>query len=182
MKTPTVLVPVAHGSESLEAVTIVNVLRRAELEVTVASVESELLVNGTRGLRLQADKRLLDTLGHKYDLIVLPGGERGAEALHRNAPLIEMLHQQNEGQRWFAAICAAPALTLAPHHLLDGRKATCYPAFKRKLQNFVDQPVVVDGHCVTSQGPATAMPFALKLVEILAGAAKSKEVATALLA
>jgi len=182
MKTPTALLPIAHGSESLEAVTLVNVLRRAEIEVTVASVEADLLVNGTRGLRLHADKRLLEALGHKYDLIVLPGGERGAETLHRNAPLIEMLHQQNEAQRWFGAICAAPALTLAPYHLLDDRQATCYPAFKRKLPHYVDQAVVVDGKCVTSQGPATAMAFALKLVELLAGPVKSRETAAALLA
>ncbi|MBV8062160.1 MAG: DJ-1/PfpI family protein, partial [Nevskia sp.] len=163
-------------------VTIVNVLRRAEIEVTLASIESELAVSGTRGLRLHADKRLLDTLGHCYSLIALPGGEKGAEALGRNAPLVEMLHQQNDAKHWLAAICAAPALTLAPQHLLDGRAATCYPAFKAKLPRYVDKPVVVDGHFVTSQGPGTALAFALKLVEVLAGAGKSKEVATALLA
>jgi 4-methyl-5(b-hydroxyethyl)-thiazole monophosphate biosynthesis len=182
MKTPTALVPVAHGSESLETVTIVNVLRRAELEVTLASIESDLAVSGTRGLRLHADKRLLDVLGQRYSLIVLPGGEKGAEALGRNAPLIEMLHQQNDARHWLGAICAAPALTLAPQHLLENRQATCYPAFRNKLPRFVDQPVVVDGHFVTSQGPATAMLFALKLVELLAGPVKRKEVAGALLA
>lgn len=182
MKTPTALVPVAHGSESLETVTLVNVLRRAEVEVTVASIETELAVSGTRGVRLHADKRLLDALGHKYDLIALPGGEKGAEALNRHAPLIEMLQQQNDAKHWLAAICAAPALALAPHHLLDGRKATCYPAFKSRLPHYVDQPVVVDGHCVTSQGPGTAMAFALILVELLAGPVRRQEVATALLA
>jgi 4-methyl-5(b-hydroxyethyl)-thiazole monophosphate biosynthesis len=181
MKTPTALVPVAHGSESLETVSIVNVLRRAEVEVTLASIESELTVSGTRGVRLHADKRLLDILGHRFDLIALPGGEKGAEALGRNAPLVEMLHQQNDAQHRLAAICAAPALTLAPQHLLDDRQATCYPAFKSKLPKFVDHPVVVDGHFVTSQGPATAMLFALTLVELLAGPAKRKEVAAALL-
>jgi protein deglycase len=182
MKTPTALVPMAHGSESLETITIVNVLRRAELEVTLAGIEPELDVSGTRGVRLHADKRLLDVLGHRYDLIVLPGGEKGAEALGRNAPLVEMLHQQNDAQHWLAAICAAPALTLAPQHLLDSRQATCYPTFRSKLPKFIDQPVVVDGHFVTSQGPATAMAFALTLVELLAGPAKRKEVAAALLA
>lgn len=181
MKTPTALVPVAHGSESLETVTIVNVLRRAEVEVTLASIESDLAVSGTRGLRLHADKRLLDALGHKYNLIALPGGEKGADALGRNAPLLEMLHQQNDAQHWLGAICAAPALTLAPQHLLDHRQATCYPAFKARLPKFVDKPVVVDGHFVTSQGPATAMAFALTLVELLAGPSRAKEVAAALL-
>ena len=181
MKTPTALIPVAHGSESLETIVMVNVLRRAEVEVTVASVENELVVSGTRGVRLHADKRLLVTLGHKYQLIALPGGEKGAEALNRHAPLIEMLQEQNDLKHWLAAICAAPALTLAPHHLLDGRQATCYPAFKARLPHYVDKPVVVDGHCVTSQGPGTAMAFALILVELLAGPAKSREVAAGLL-
>lgn len=182
MKTPTALVPVAHGSESLETVTIVNVLRRAEVEVTLASIEPDLVVSGTRGVRLHADKRLLDTLEHRYDLITLPGGEKGAEALNRHAPLIEMLEQQNDANRWLGAICAAPALVLAPHRLLNGRQATCYPAFRHKLPKYVDKPVVIDGHCVTSQGPATAMLFALMLVELLCGAPRSKEVADALLA
>lgn len=182
MKTPSALIPVAHGSESLETVTIVNVLRRAEVEVTVASIESEVTVSGTRGIRLHADKRLLDALGHKYDLIALPGGEKGAEAMNRHAPLIEMLQQQDDLKHWLAAICAAPALTLAPHHLLDRRQATCFPAFRSRLPHYVDKPVVVDGHLVTSQGPATAMAFALILVELLLGPVKSREVAAGLLA
>ena len=182
MKTPTALIPVAHGSESLETITIVNVLRRAEIEVTVASIENELAVSGTRGVRLTADKRLLDALGHKYDLIVLPGGEKGAEAFNRHAPLIEMVQQQNDAQHWLGAICAAPALTLAPHHLLDRRQATCYPAFKNRLPRYVDKTVVTDGHVITSQGPGTALAFALILVELLAGPAKGREVAAALLA
>lgn len=181
MKTPTALIPVAHGSESLETVTMVNVLRRAEMDVTVASIETELAVSGTRGVRLHADKRLLDTLGHRYDLIALPGGEKGADALNRHAPLVEMLQQQNDAQHWLAAICAAPALTLAPHHLLDHRQATCYPAFKQRLPRYVDKPVVVDGHVITSQGPGTALAFALIMVELLVGPARGREVAAALL-
>ena len=182
MKTTSVLVPIAHGSESLEAVTLVNVLRRGGLEVTVASIESELTVSGTRGVRLTADKRFLDAHNHPYDLIALPGGEKGAEALNRHAPLIELLQEQDDRNHWIGALCAAPALVLAAHHLLDGRRATCYPTFRKKLANWVDEAVVVDGHIVTSQGPATALPFSLKLVELLAGLEKSRQVATELLA
>jgi 4-methyl-5(b-hydroxyethyl)-thiazole monophosphate biosynthesis len=176
-----VLVPIAHGSESLETVTIVNVLRRAEVEVTVASIESEVHVTGTRGIPLTADKRFVQTLDEKYGMIVLPGGEKGAGALGRYAPLVEKLVVQDDQGKWFAAICAAPALVLAPHHLLDQRRATCYPSFRDKLPQFVDQPVVIDGHCVTSQGPATAMAFALKLAELLAGEAKARQVAAGML-
>lgn len=176
-----VLIAVAHGSESLETVTIVNTLRRAELEVTVASIENELVVNGTRGIKLVADRRFLEVRDHNFALIVLPGGEKGAEALSRHAPLIEMVEEQNDARRPLAAICAAPALTLAAHHLLNGRRATCYPSFKKKLPKYVDEAVVVDGHIITSQGPATAMRFALYLTELLAGAASRRQVADALL-
>jgi 4-methyl-5(b-hydroxyethyl)-thiazole monophosphate biosynthesis len=176
-----VLVAVAHGSESLETVAIVNVLRRAELEVTLASIETDLVIAGTRGVRFAADKRLLDARDQVWQMIVLPGGEKGADALGRHMPLIEMLHAQDRAELAIAAICAAPALTLASHHLLDRRRATCYPAFKARLPQYVDEAVVSDGHYITSQGPGTAIPFALALVERLAGKPLRDRVATALL-
>ncbi|GAC1621439.1 MAG: protein deglycase YajL [Nevskia sp.] len=176
-----VLLAIAHGSESLETVTLINVLRRAEIEVVVASIESELTVTGTRGIKLTADARFLDAREHRYEMIVLPGGEKGADALSRHMPLIEMLEQQNHARRTIAAICAAPALTLAPHHFLVGRRATCHPAFKDRLDPWIDEPVVIDGHLATSQGPATALPFALKLAELLAGAVQRNGVAAAML-
>ena len=176
-----VLVPVAHGSESLETVTLINVLRRAGVEVVVASIGSDPTVIGTRGIKLVADACFLDVRDHRYEMIVLPGGEKGAEALSRHQPLIEMLDGQNDDRRLIAAICAAPALTLAPHHFLDGRRATCYPAFKDRITRWIDEPVVIDGHLVTSQGPATALPFALRLAELLAGAVTRDAVAAALL-
>lgn len=176
-----VLVAVAHGSESLETVAIVNVLRRAELEVTVASIEPDLVLSGTRGIRLAADRLLIDARDHRWEMIVLPGGEKGADALGRHAPLLEMIYAQDEAGRPLAAICAAPALTLACHHLLDHRRATCYPAFKSWLPNYVDEAVVVDGHVITSQGPGTAIPFALALVERLAGQPLRDKVAAGML-
>lgn len=175
------LVPVAYGSESLEAITLVNVLRRAGVRVTVASTEPELAVIGTRDVTLTADVLFKDIADIAFDLIVLPGGEKGSENLGKHALLIEKLRKQRLEQKWFGGLCAAPALTLSPHGLLDGKQATCYPAFKEKLLHFVDQPVVVDGHCVTAQGPATALPFALKLVEILCGEEKRRLVEQAML-
>jgi len=172
-----VLVPIAHGSESFETVALVNVLRRAEFEVTLASIERDLVVTGTRALKLSADKRFFDVTDEKFELIVLPGGEKGALALTRHAPLIEKLELHSERKKWLGAICAAPAFVLAPHHLLDGRQATCYPAFKEQLPKWIDQAVVTDGHIVTSQGPATALAFALHLVELLGGAALGRRVA-----
>ena len=177
----TALVVVADGSESLETVTVVNVLRRAGVKVTLAALGNS-PVSGTRGIALMPDSHYDVVASHQFDLIVLPGGETGARSLGAHAPLIEKLRQQRLAHRWIGAICAAPALALAPHGLIDGKQATCYPAFRDKLLHFVDRPVVVDGHCVTSQGPATAIAFALELVERLRGAATRKSVADALLA
>ncbi|MES2489883.1 MAG: DJ-1 family glyoxalase III [Pseudomonadota bacterium] len=175
------LVPIAYGSESLEAVMLINVLRRAGVRVTVASTEPELAVIGTRDITLTADVLFKDIADVAFDLIVLPGGEQGSVNLGKHGPLIEKLRQQRIDKKWYAAICAAPALALSPNGLLDGKQATCYPSFKDKLLHFVDQPIVVDGHCITAQGPATALPFALKLVEVLCGEDKRKLVAQGML-
>ncbi len=176
------LVAIANGSESLEAVTVINVLRRAGVKVTVASVERTLAVKGTRDITLAADTRYERIAKKNFDLIVLPGGEKGAKTLGRHKALIVKLRAQRQAKRWTAAICAAPALALSPQGLLDGKQATCYPAFKDKLLHYVNQPVVVDGHCITSQGPATALAFSLQLVEALCGAGKRSEIARQMLA
>jgi 4-methyl-5(b-hydroxyethyl)-thiazole monophosphate biosynthesis len=177
-----VLVPIAHGSESLETITIVNLLRRAQFEVVVASIEIGLVVRGTRAIPLTASALLEDVAAQNFDLIALPGGEEGAKALGRNDTLVHKLHRQRFDKRPYAAICAAPAFVLAPNQLLDGMRATCYPAFREQLSQYVDEPVVVDGLCTTSQGPATAIAFTLSLIEGLAGAEKRDAVAKALLA
>ncbi|MEK6806844.1 MAG: DJ-1 family glyoxalase III [Pseudomonadota bacterium] len=178
----TALVPVAHGSESLETVTVINVLRRAGVKVTVASVEKTRTIKGTRGITLTADQAWAGVAKKTFDLIALPGGEKGARKLARHKPLIEKLHAQRLNKRWTGAICAAPALVLSPQGLLDGKQATCHPAFKTELLHYVNKPVVVDGHCITSQGPATALAFALQLVEVLCGAAQRAEIAKQVLA
>lgn len=176
------LVPIAHGSESLETIAIVNLLRRAEVRVSLASIERTLAVEGTRGITLTADCAFADVAGQDFELIALPGGEKGAEALANHGALIEKLRQQRLAHRWTGAICAAPALVLSPHGLLDGKQATCYPAFRERLLHFVDRAVVVDGHCITSQGPATAVAFGLELVNVLCGPEKRREIAQAVLA
>lgn len=175
------LIPVADGSESLETVAIVNLLRRADVEVTVAGIGAGRTISATRGIALSADALLGDVLDQAFDLIALPGGEAGARALGACAPLVEKLKTQRREHRWYGGICAAPALVLSPHGLLDGKQATCYPAFRQALLHFVDRPVVVDGHCITSQGPATAIAFGLQLVEALCGTARRRQVAEAVL-
>lgn len=164
-----VLIPIANGSESLETVTLVNVLRRADIDVCVASITSTRSVNGTRGIRLSADLELSAAVGRDFDAIILPGGEDGSRALGECKLLIERLTRQRLAHQWYGAICAAPALALSPNGLLDGKQATCHPAFREHLLHYVDQPVVTDGHCMTSQGAGTALAFALDWVTQLAG-------------
>lgn len=176
------LIPIAHGSESLETVTVANILRRGGVEVTLASVESSTTVLGTRDIKLIADAAFSDAGRRDYDLIVLPGGEKGAATLADHFALVEKLRAQRQQHKWTAAICAAPALVLSKHGLLDGKQATCYPALREQLLHYVDLPVVVDGHCVTSQGPATAVAFGLKLVEVLCGEPAARKVSQDLLA
>lgn len=175
-----VLVPIAEGTEEIEAATIIDVLRRAGAEVTVASVGS-LQVTASRGMKLVADGLIADCKGQSFDLIALPGGMPGAEHLRDCAVLIEMLNRQKSAGKLYAAICATPAVALARHGLLDGKRATCYPSLQEQLPKASDERVVVDGNCITSQGPGTAMEFAVELVRQLFGAEKAQAVAGPLL-
>ncbi len=177
------LISLADGVEDIECVTLIDVLRRAEVEVVVASIEGRRMITCARGTRLTADTMLVDVLAQDFDLIVLPGGMPGAQHLAEHEPLAEKVREQAKAGKLFAAICAAPALALQQYGVLKQRRMTCYPAFSDRLSGctFVDQPVVVDGNCITSQGPGTAMEFALTLVEQLKGKGKRKEVAEAML-
>ena len=175
--TKKVLVPIADGTEEIEAVCIIDVLRRAGADVTVASVDS-LQVTASRGVKLVADNLISDCTNETYDLIALPGGIPGAEHLRDSAELEQMLREQYESNRLYGGICAAPAVVLQNHGFLKGRQATCHPVFVHQLENtdLVETRVVVDGPCITSRGPGTALEFALKLVEMLFGREKAEEV------
>ncbi|MDQ1351218.1 MAG: protein deglycase [Acidobacteriota bacterium] len=177
-----VLVPIADGAEEIEAVAIIDVLRRAGAEVTVASVmKDQLQVTASRGVKLVADQPINKCMDIPFDLIALPGGIPGAQHLHDSKELTQLLERQNQGGKLYAAICAAPAVVLFPHGLLSHRRATCHPGRVKTFENTdteaVNARVVVDGNCITSQGPGTAIEFSLKLVELLFGPEKAKEVA-----
>ena len=175
----TVLVPIADGSEEIEAVCTIDTLRRSGAQVTVASVMDHLEITASRGVKLVADKLIGDCLQETYDVIALPGGMPGAEHLRDSKELISLLKQQRQEGRIYAAICASPVVVLQYHGLLVDKKATCHPSFADKLENqdAVEQRVVVDGNCVTSRGPGTAIEFALKLIELLFDADKAQKVA-----
>ena len=152
--TKTVLVPIADGSEEMEAVTIIDVLRRAGASVTVASV-GNLIVTCSRGVKIEADTHIDQCISQTFDLIALPGGIPGAENLRDAKTLIRMLGQQKEEGRFFAAICASPAVVFQHHGLIDHLNATCHPAFSDQLKDKDNRSarVVMDGGCITSSGP-----------------------------
>ncbi|MFP4247745.1 MAG: DJ-1 family glyoxalase III [Halochromatium sp.] len=166
---PRVLIPLAPGCEELEAVTLIDLLRRADLKVVTAALEPG-PVTCSRGTVLVADVDLDEVAEDDFDLIVLPGGQPGATHLDRDTRVHDLLARQAAADRWSAAICAAP-MVLASTGLLDGRSATSFPgaidAARYPEIKLLEQPVVIDGKVVTSRGPGTAMDFALQLIELL---------------
>ena len=173
-----VLIPLAPGFEDLEAVTLVDLLRRAGIEVITAGLHAG-LIEGSRGVRVQPDATLDEVMARDFDMIALPGGMPGAEHLKNDARVQAMLRRLGQAGKYTAAICAAP-IALAQAGLLEGRRATSYPGFVDKLglpnTTCLDDPVVVDGTVATSRGPGTAMDFALTLIELLVGKNKRDQV------
>ncbi len=180
----TAMIPLAQGCEELEAVTIMDILVRGEVEVTRVALDDERVVQASRGTLLVADTSLEEVEKQAFDCIALPGGLPGADYLEQNIHLRAMLKRQAQAGRLVAAICAAPKVLVAAG-LLDGKQATSYPGVidqhPAPNMQYLNQPVVVDGNIITSQGPATAMAFALKLVEQLQGKQVRDEVAAGLL-
>jgi protein deglycase len=177
-----VLVPLAPGFEDLEATTIVDILRRAGVEVVTAGLEPG-LVQGSRGMRVQPDASLGEVMDRDFDMIALPGGLPGAEHLRNDERIQVLLRRLSASGRFTAAICAAP-MALGRAGLLDGRRITGFPGIVDRLDppgaSYLTEPVVVDGKVVTSRGPGTAMDFALTLAELLAGRDKREQVEAAL--
>ncbi len=173
-----VLVPLAQGCEEIEAVTVVDVLRRAGIEVVTAGLAPG-MVKASHGMQLVPDTTLDAVLEQPFDMVVLPGGMPGASHLAKDARLLELLRRMAGQGKYVAAICAAPTV-LAQAGLLRGKAATSYPGFLDQSpaegMTYLSDAVVADGRIVTSRGPGTAMDFALKLVELLAGEAKRREV------
>jgi 4-methyl-5(b-hydroxyethyl)-thiazole monophosphate biosynthesis len=174
--TASVLVPIAPGSEELEAVTVIDLLRRAQFELVVAGLDDG-PVRASRDTVLMPDRALAAVAGREFDLVVLPGGLPGARRLADSELLAGVLARQRDRGGWIAAICAAP-MVLARHGLLDGRRATSFPGALDAFDAVerLDEPVVVDGRIVTSRGPGTAMDFALELIERLGSRALAVEV------
>ncbi|MAD45848.1 MAG: hypothetical protein CMI02_06815 [Oceanospirillaceae bacterium] len=180
------LVGIADGSEDIEAVSIIDTLRRGGVEVTVASVMDSQQITCANGTKITADAMISDCDGQQWDAVIAPGGMPGAEHLSDNAVFTGLMKKQLADNKVAAAICASPAVVMAKHGMLDGKKATCYPGFEELLLESatmaLTEAVVVDENIVTSRGPATAVTFALVLVGKLCGPEKSREVGQGMLA
>ncbi|WP_024328655.1 DJ-1 family glyoxalase III [Thioalkalivibrio sp. ALR17-21] len=163
-----VLVPLASGSEELEAVTMIDLFRRAGFEVTVAGQETG-PVTCSRATVIHPESDLESALGEDFDLIAIPGGLPGANHLRDDPRLITRLQKQAEAGRHVAAICAAPKV-LAQAGLLQDRRATCFTgALDGTGVESSGAAVEIDGNVITGRGPGVAMDFALAVIEELAG-------------
>ena len=173
-----VLVPLADGFEEIEAVTVIDVLRRGGVDVVSASVHDRLEVRGAHGMQLKADRQFDEAKADAYDAIVLPGGGACAETFRGLQPLHERLRRQQDEQRLLCAICAAPTVLEAAGVLGEGTEVTCYPTCRDDLERpWSDVPVVADGNVITGQAPGTAMLFGLVILQTLAGERVARKVA-----
>jgi protein deglycase len=172
-----ILVPLANGFEEIEAVNVIDILRRADMEVVTTGLK-EGLVEGSHKIKVLPDTTL-DKIDYRdYDGLVLPGGAPGFVNLGNDERILKMAREMDREGKVVGAICAAPSV-LIKAGVLQGRKATVSPSGKAQVQacaNFSEERVVVDGNLVTSRSPGTALEFALKLVEVLAGENKMQMV------
>ncbi|AFY70842.1 DJ-1 family protein [Thalassoporum mexicanum PCC 7367] len=173
---PKALVPLAEGVEEIEAITIVDVLRRGEIEVMTTGLDS-IIVTGSHQITIMADQILQHIKAHDYDLLVLPGGP-GTKTLREDPRIIEIVKDHVAAGKLTAAVCAAPTVLSAAGVLAD-KRATSFPGTEADMQvgEYVHEAVVVDGKIVTSRGPGTVMAFALKLVELVQGQAIADKLA-----
>lgn len=163
-----VMVILADGYEEIEAVSVVDILRRAQIETDIIGLKDG-AVKSSRNMKIMPDKVISDIIADEYDMIVLPGGMPGAKHINESAEVAEILKQFDAEEKFIAAICASP-FVLAEKGILKGCMATSYPSVKElveKVSDYQEAGVVVDEHIITSRGPATAAEFAFTLVELL---------------
>lgn len=170
-----VIVPLAQGFEEIEAITIVDVLRRADIDVTTLFLDKNPVV-GSHNITVFADNNINEIDHEHIESIILPGGMPGSKNLKESNTIISLIKQVSLKNGLIGAICAAP-MVLGHAGILQGRDATCYPGFEHEMKgaNPVDKPVVIDSNIITSKGPGSAIPFALEIVERLKGSEMKSE-------
>jgi protein deglycase len=172
-----ILMPLAEGFEEIEAITVIDILRRADIDVVVAGLNDG-IIEGAHKVKVQPDTSLDELNLDEFDGLILPGGFPGYVNLEKDDRVITMVKQMNRAGKCVAAICCAPYL-LMKAGILQGKRATVSPSGKAKMAAYArysEDRVVVDGNLVTSQSPGTAMEFALKLVEVLSGVEKMRQI------
>lgn len=177
-----VCVFLANGFEEIEGLTVVDLLRRAEIEVTTVSITKETLVHGAHGIDVAADILFEEMDYEEQDMLVLPGGMPGTLHLGEHEGLKILLQQFYEKEKYIAAICAAPSV-LGKYGLLKGKKATSYPGFEEALigAEYVEDAVAVSDFIITSRGMGTAIDFSLALIEKLVGKEKAEQIGKAII-
>lgn len=177
-----ILVPISNGFEEIEAVSIIDVCKRANIEVTIAGVEG-LETTGAHGIKIISDDIIENMSSDNFDMIVLPGGLPNAFTLADNENVQLLLKEFKEKKKKIGAICAAP-YALHKAGVLE-KNYTCYPSFEQKIKidgYHSNNPTIIDGNVITSRGPATAMTFGLEIVKLLCGEDVYTQVKNGLLA
>jgi len=177
-----VCIQLAEGFEEIEAISIIDVLRRADINITIVSMEDKIMVKGAHRIEIKADK-LFEAVNYDYiDMIILPGGMPGAKNLGEHIGLRKKIKSFVQKDKYLAAICAAP-MVYGKMGLLINHNAISYPGFEKFLEGatIVDEKVVQSGKIITSKGPGTSLYFALKLVEIIKGKDIASEIKKAML-
>lgn len=172
------LVPLAYGSEEMEAVIIIDLLRRADINVVIAGDNA--IVTCSRGVKIVPDRPLTDIAeDENFGAIVLPGGSRGVDGLIEDENLISLLKHNKSEDNLICAICAAPKILVKHGIVSNETKLTCFPDVYNEINhdNYSEDDVVVDGNIITSRGAGTAIDFALKIIELLVSKEKSDEIA-----
>ena len=167
----------ADGFEEIEGLTVVDLLRRAGVNVTTVSITKDKTIHGAHGIDVLADQLFEEMDYTKEDMLVLPGGMPGTLHLGEHSGLKELLEKADDERKFLAAICAAPSV-FGKYGFLKGRKATSYPGFEEQLTGaeYLTEDVVVSDHIITSRGMGTAIPFSLALIEKLEGTEKAEEI------
>jgi len=176
-----ILIPLAQGFEEIEALTNIDVLRRAGLDVVTAGIGSR-EIEGDHGVKVQTDTEISELSSDDLSAVVLPGGMPGAANLRDSGRLLKIIREINEKGGLCAAVCAAP-IVLDAAGILEGKNATSYPGFDEEMPscNYKEDRVVTDGNIITGRGPGVAMEFALTVVEYLLDAKERAQLEDAML-
>lgn len=171
----------AEGFEEIEALTVVDLLRRARIYVDTVAVADEYMVRGSHGIAVQTEDLFSEVDFEEFDMLVLPGGLPGTTNLGDHSGVRKVIRDFAEKEKYIAAICAAPTL-LGNLGLLKGKRVTCYPSMEKQISGSVltGAPVMSDGNIITGQGVGAACEFALNLIAVLMGDDKAQEIAEAI--